>query len=207
MTLLLTNWQSTWRRLGAQTADEALYHALVACYGEPHRAYHTLRHLEECLTHFAALQSFAIHPAELELALWFHDAIYDVKRHDNEARSADWAVACMRQANLDEAAAARVHSLILATRHQVLPSGVDAEILVDVDLSILAAPAPRFDEYERQVREEYRHVPQALFSLKRKQILEEFLARPRIFMTPLFFERHEERARLNLVRSLRRLLG
>lgn len=207
MTLLPANWQSTWRRLGAKIADEQLYHALLACYGEPHRAYHTVRHLEECFTHFSALHTFAIHPAEIELALWFHDAIYDVKRHDNEERSADWASACMLQVNLDEEVAARVHALILATRHQVVPSGIDAEILVDVDLSILAAPAPRFDEYERQIREEYRHVPQALFSLKRKQILEEFLARPRIFMTPLFFERHEERARENILRSVQRLLG
>ena len=113
----------------------------------------------------------------------------------------------MRRANVDEEAVARVHSLILATRHQVVPSGIDAEILVDVDLSILAAPEPRFDEYERQIREEYKHVPQALFSLKRKQILEEFLARPRIYLSPLFFERHEERARLNIMRSLRHLSG
>jgi predicted metal-dependent HD superfamily phosphohydrolase len=48
-----------------------------------------------------------------------------------------------------------VRDLILATRHDVSPPGGDAALLVDVDLAILGSPAERFDEYERQVRQEY----------------------------------------------------
>jgi predicted metal-dependent HD superfamily phosphohydrolase len=98
-----------------------------------------------------------------------------------------------------------VYSLILSTRHQAAASGVDAEILVDIDLSILGAVPVRFDEYERQVREEYSWVPDFLFRRERKAILKEFLARPRIFSTTHFRDRYEQQARSNIERSLERL--
>jgi len=70
--------------------DEALYQDLVARYREPHRRYHTLQHLEECFARFDELRALAEHPRDVELAIWFHDAIYDTRRSDNEARSAAW---------------------------------------------------------------------------------------------------------------------
>ena len=93
----------------------------------------------------------------------------------------------------------------MATRHEAVPRGVDAEILVDVDLSILGASRERFDEYERQVREEYAWVPDFLYRRERGKILKDFLARPRIFSTALFRSRYEEQARSNIGRSLERL--
>jgi predicted metal-dependent HD superfamily phosphohydrolase len=95
----------------------------------------------------------------------------------------------------------------MVTRHRAQPEGTDAKILVDIDLSILGAPGERFDEYERQIREEYAWVPGLLFRRKRRQILEEFIARPRIFSTDFFAKRHEARARSNLQRSLEKLGG
>jgi predicted metal-dependent HD superfamily phosphohydrolase len=81
----------------------------------------------------------------------------------------------------------------------------DAEIVVDVDLSILGAAPERFEEYERQIRAEYRWVPGFLFRRKRAKILQEFLARPRIFSTQTFIDRYEQQARANIARSLTRL--
>jgi predicted metal-dependent HD superfamily phosphohydrolase len=93
----------------------------------------------------------------------------------------------------------------MATRHKAVPRGTDAEILVDIDLSILGAAPDRFDEYERQVREEYAWVPDFLFRRERKAILKEFLARPQIFSSTHFRGRYEQQARSNLERSLERL--
>src|SRR6185369_5490869 len=87
----LERWRSVWRELGASEADDELYHRLVACYSEPHRKYHTVQHLNECFAHLERVSSFAEHPPEVELALWFHDAIYNTHEKDNEKRSADWA--------------------------------------------------------------------------------------------------------------------
>jgi predicted metal-dependent HD superfamily phosphohydrolase len=194
-----------WKELGAANCDPKLQGELIARYREPHRKYHTVQHLEECFGKLDEVRALAEHPAEIELALWFHDAIYDVKRRDNEKKSADWARASASAAGAPAAACDRVHALVMATRHKAIPRGTDAEILVDVDLSILGAAPERFDEYEHQVREEYAWVPDFLFRRKRTAILKEFLARPRIFSSALFHDRYERQARSNIERSLGQL--
>jgi predicted metal-dependent HD superfamily phosphohydrolase len=200
----LEQWRATWTGLDV-AAPADLYDRLIACYSEPHRKYHTPLHLDECLAKFSGVRSQSSHPEEIELAIWFHDAIYDTKRKDNEERSAQWAGAAMLDARLNEERAERVRRLIMVTCHDAIPAGADAQILVDVDLSILGAAKDRFDEYERQVREEYGWVPDALFRRERKKILKSFLKRPRIYSTQHFRETHERPARENLRRSLERL--
>lgn len=145
---LHSRWRQTWEALRASPAP-GLFDELIARYREPHRHYHTVQHLEECFDKLGTLRDLAEHPAEVELALWFHDAVYDTRRHDNEARSADWA-----RASLPADAGKRVHALVMATRHEAVPAGRDEQVLVDADLSILGAEASRFDGYERQIREE-----------------------------------------------------
>jgi predicted metal-dependent HD superfamily phosphohydrolase len=196
-------WNASWP--GLAQAPAGLYEALAAAYAEPHRHYHTAQHLDECFAHFDAIGSLAAHPPEVALALWFHDAIYDPKRQDNEEKSADWARRALLAAGGAPEAAARVHALVMATRHAAVPRGRDEEVLVDIDLSILGAAPERFDEYERQVRAEYAWVPEFLFRRKRRQILEELLARASIFSTVPMREHLEARARANLGRSLERL--
>ncbi len=205
MSTSVAEWRRTWRELGAPDADDALHEQLIACWSEPHRHYHTLRHLGECLAQFDQVRALAQRPAEIELALWFHDAFYDPARTDNEARSADWARASVLQAGLPPDAAARVHALVMATRHGAVPEDADAQLLVDVDLAILGADAQRFDEYERQVRAEYVHVPEERFREGRRRILSGFVARPRIYSTQHFYRALEERARENLRRAIGRL--
>ena len=200
----MERWFSIWRGLGVAASPdlERLYARLVAAYTESHRHYHTLRHVRECFARLDELRAPAAHPHEVELALWFHDAIYRPRRSDNEARSADWAREAALAFGVNGGAAARIHALVLATRHAAAPDTPDAQVLVDVDLSILGAERGRFDEYEQQVRREYRWVPGFLYRRERARILREFLARPRIFSTPAFFERFEAAARANLERSL-----
>lgn len=198
MTISIEQWQSTWNKLGLRAPAAHVFDAIMQAYSEPHRHYHTIRHLEECFSKLEELQAEAVHMGEIELALWFHDAIYDVKRHDNEEKSAAWACACLRQANAPEAITQHVGSLILATRHHEPTTDTDAQVLLDVDLAILGAPPERFQEYEQQIRDEYRHVPLPLFTHKRRQVLEGFLKRPRIFNTAAFFERYESLARRNI---------
>lgn len=176
--------------------DRSLYDALVARYSEPHRRYHTLTHLEECFAAFDEIADLAERPADVELALWFHDAIYDTRRTDNEQRSADWA----RSVCGDPVA-----RLVMVTRHDAAPVTNDEKVLVDADLWILGAPEKRFDEYEQQVREEYGWVPGPIYRRKRRQILESLLARPAIYGTGRFLRRYEREARANLARSLARL--
>lgn len=204
---LIDRWRQTWMALGVAAADEALFRDLIARYAEPHRKYHTMRHLDECFDKLREIRAAAVHPEEIELALWFHDAFYDVKRRDNEKRSADWARSIVLAAGLSRSIADRVHALVMATRHDAVPSDIDERILVDVDLSILGAEPDRFDEYERQIREEYAWVPDSLFRSERRRLLTAFLERPKIFNTEQFVYAYEAQARANLQRSIERLDG
>lgn len=199
---LQSSWQRAWRGVGAAGDGLAWCERLLACYQEPHRHYHTLQHLGECLAAFDQARALAPHPDEIALALWFHDAIYDVKRSDNEARSADWAREALLDAEVERAVADRVHALIMATRHDAVPADADAQLLVDIDLGILGADTARFAEYEAQIRREYAFVPGWLFRRKRRAILQGFLERPRLYTTPYFHDRLETRARENLARAV-----
>jgi predicted metal-dependent HD superfamily phosphohydrolase len=200
-------WRATWQGLGVTAPDEGLYQTLIDSYSEPHRRYHTMKHLDECFARLDEARDLPGRIYEVELALWFHDAVYGTRNHDNEEQSAEWAKAAVAQSGLPAAVGERVHVLILATKHDAAATTEDAALLVDVDLAILGAPAERFDDYERQVREEYSWVPSFVFRRKRREILEAFLARPHLYNTERFRERFEAAARSNLMRSIKQLGG
>lgn len=203
MNILKHSWVRAWKGIGARGQGEQVRAALVAAYAEPQRTYHTLQHLAECLEWFELVREIPKHAFEVELALWFHDAIYDVKRSDNEMRSADWAVAELITAGAAPEVVGRVSALILATKHTVVPTEPDQQTLVDIDLAILGAAEPRFAEYGQQIRDEYAFVPEELFKHRRRALLLSFLDRPRIYCTSYFHELLEERAKANL----RRVVG
>lgn len=195
-------WCAMWAELGASSADEALRLQLLACYSEPARNYHSLQHLEECLVTLQPLRMLAEHAAEIELALWFHDAIYDTQRKDNEERSAHWLCEAALAAGVPEAAVLRAQAMVLATRHQALPETPDEKILIDVDLSILGAGPERFKQYEEQVQREYAWIPEVQRRASRKRILLSFLEREFIYNTEPMRQRLEGRARANLLASV-----
>jgi predicted metal-dependent HD superfamily phosphohydrolase len=197
-------WQTTWAGLDL-TPPQGLYEQVCQRYAEPHRAYHTLYHLNECFSHFDRARHIAAHPFEVELALWFHDAIYEPQAADSEEQSAAWAAQALTSAHADLPQIERVSGLILATKHATVEGSPDHAVLLDTDLSILGAPRPRFLEYESQIRHEYSFVPEETFRKVRAAILARFLERPHIYITDYFAALLEGRARSNLRFSLERL--
>jgi predicted metal-dependent HD superfamily phosphohydrolase len=198
-------WQALWTSAALSGDPCPWYERLVALYSEKHRHYHTLQHISECLGEFDAAISQAHDPVAVELAIWFHDAIYKPRAADNEERSAALAKECLTAAAAALALIAAVGGLVLDTKAHVTSGHPDSPLLIDIDLSILGQPEARFDEYERQVRAEYSWVPQIIFRPKRVAILRGFLDRPRIYATDLFFDKYEQAARANLERSLAKL--
>ena len=206
MGIALQEWQRMWRELGARTAAGGLMNQLVAAYSERHRHYHTLQHLRECLAPAEATRTPAHRPAEVEPAVWFHDAVYDARRKDNEARSADWARASVLAAGCDAEVAERVQLLVMATAgHRHEGDDPDRALLLDIDLAVLGSSYSRFDEYERQVRAEYAHLSDDQWKQGRGHMLRGLLARPRLYATDVYHQALEPRARENLQRALDRL--
>lgn len=198
-------WAHLWRRAIAAGDRLPVCQELVSRYSESHRHYHNLRHIGECLAEFGSARHLARQPDALELAIWFHDAIYHPHALDNEERSAELATRRLGDAGADPGLCRSVASLILATKAHDPSVHPDAPLLIDVDLSILGQSAARFEEYEGQIRSEYDRVPQAVFAAKRAEILERFLARERIYTSEPFFSKYEQQARSNLRDSLRKL--
>jgi predicted metal-dependent HD superfamily phosphohydrolase len=198
-------WQQLWRDLDGGRVDRTSWFArLAGAYAEPHRRYHTLDHLAECFRELDEATA-GKRPPDVELALWFHDAVYDPRAPDNEEQSAALARECLAETELSPDFRSAVSQLILATKRHDVGLDANAPLMVDVDLSILGQPAERFWEYERQIREEYAWVPPAVFGPKRAEILEHFLRRPRLYATHHFFQKYETQARVNLEASIRKL--
>ena len=93
MTDLRNSWRRMWPGVGASGDGATTFDELVARYSESHRKYHTVQHLDEFIGWFEAASHLAERPAEVEAALWFHDAIYNLGQAENEERSANWAIA------------------------------------------------------------------------------------------------------------------
>lgn len=195
-------WTAHWATLGL-AADAAVLARLLTSYAEPARHYHTQQHLAECLALFDDMADLALHPGEVAIALWFHDAVYVPLAPDNEARSAAWAGAALRAAGAEDAVIARVEEHIMATARHEAAGDSDTNLVVDIDLAILGAAPGRFAEYERQVRAEYAAVPIAVYRQKRGAVLARFLARPALYLTPALHDRLERRARFNLQEAIR----
>lgn len=194
-------WSNAWASLEV-SEPPGLLDSLIARYKEQHRAYHNLRHIEECFDALAPASHLACRLAEVQLALWFHDAIYDPRAVNNEVESAGLAQRSVLLAGLDEEEADRIASIVLATRHEDPAVTLDARLAADVDLAILASPSRRFREYQSSIRAEYSFVPVEEFNRRRREILEGFLSRPAIYQTDWFRERFEMSARANIGNEL-----
>lgn len=192
--------------------DAAMRQKLVGLYSAPDRFYHGMAHVEALLglaaEHRAAL---ADHEA-VEAAIWFHDAIYDSRRSDNELLSAALAREHL-QGVCDPVRLERIVRMIEATASHVPPdfdtpgARSDAVLFLDMDLAILGAPPAAFDAYERATRTEYGWVDDVAWARGRARVLRNFLDRDRIFRSAVFRDRYERQARANIATSLARLAG
>jgi predicted metal-dependent HD superfamily phosphohydrolase len=203
-TALRRRFEDCLARLGP-SRDTTTFAALSAAYRAPDRHYHTIEHVSACL---ALLDEAAARDAardEVEIALWFHDAVYDGRRSDNEERSADWAAEVLERVGAAAESVRRVRELILATRHDAAAADAQTSLLVDIDLAVLGAPERDFAAHDAAIRREYDFVAADAYRAGRIALLKSFLGRDRIYRTPYFAARFEAAARRNLTAAISRL--
>jgi predicted metal-dependent HD superfamily phosphohydrolase len=205
VTLDQKRWAGLWSRLGAQGSGLSIFAHLTAAYAEPARAYHTAEHIRDCLAQLDSSRDLASRPDEVEAGIWFHDAVYVPGGSDNEDRSARLAQTALQACGAPFEVGRRVADLVLSTRHLTIPREPNAQLLCDIDLSILGRSPEVFDEFERRIQREYSWVPETMYRTTRAEVLAGFLRRRSIFQTEYFRERFEEPARANLERAIRSL--
>jgi len=190
-----------WTALGA--GDAAIGDELIGRYAEAHRRYHGVAHLRAVLDTVDELAGHAADADAVRLAAWFHDAVYDPARDDNEQASADLA----RDRLAGHPAVDEVARLVLLTAtHAPSPGDANGAVLCDADLAILAAAPDRYARYAADVRAEYAAVPDDAFRTGRARILTGLLGHRYLFHTPAGRDRFEAPARRNLRTELS-LLG
>ena len=192
-----------------------LFTQLITNYQEPHRHYHTLHHLQQLFTALQNIDSSSSldvgiasqnrNRSSTILAIFFHDAIYDTRSHENEAQSAKWAAESLTKLNLPNTTIDRITHLINLTKHHpAQPTDLDAQLLLDLDLSILATPPLQYQTYVKAIRQEYHWVSEADYRKGRSQILQTFLTRDRIYHHPEM-QHYESQARINLNQEIETL--
>ena len=173
-------------------------------YSSEGRHYHTIAHVEDCLSKLESVSNCENREA-VEIAIWFHDAIYDPLRNDNESESATLAEEWLRTVKAPNAFRDEVTKLIVATDHKTTPLTSDEKLIVDIDLSILGSTEKEYDRYSENIRKEYAAFSDEDYAGGRKKVLNHFLRFPTLYSTRPFRERFEKAARSNLERELRLL--
>ncbi len=189
---------------GAERAAAGVESELRRRHAEPHRVYHTLDHVVHVLATIDDLTS-AGEPVDdlvtLRLAAWFHDAVYDPRRTDNEARSATLAQERLTMLGVGVGRRQRVTALVLATADHA-PVSADQRLFVDADLAVLAAPARDYRRYVEAVRREYAWLDEQRWRAGRAAFLRRMLQRPAIFSSATMRATAERAARDNVTAEL-----
>ncbi|MBX2827193.1 MAG: hypothetical protein KTR22_03485 [Flavobacteriaceae bacterium] len=193
--------------MGAYTQDGtyalSCWMELESLYTQASRHYHNLNHLKHMIRGLEEIGGEkSMNTDALLFAIFYHDAIYNVKRQDNELKSADLMEKHLGETSFEGIAFCR--QLIEGTKlHE--SSNDDMDIMMDLDLAILGQKAELYDTYCRNIRKEYGMYPGFMYRKGRKKVLKHFLEKDRIFRTDHFIENYEQRARENLNRELQSL--
>jgi predicted metal-dependent HD superfamily phosphohydrolase len=251
MQALSDRWIALWQRIGGRGDPLIPFNDLVQRYSETHRAYHTLDHIKQCLDELDDAQAWinsihmvrlavlvstyagyssedCLHLDVIELALWYHDSVYEPRAQDNEEKSSKLAKDVLKQTSLKGWAEELVVDSIMATKYDfsrphpapnraiqalvgiqdsLMPyrTADERSLVEDIDLSILGSAPKIFDDYEKNIRKEYMSVSEDDFRTGRMAILESFLNQNRIYKTTFFHRKYEATARENLKRSIEML--
>ena len=193
-------WSALCERLGLPPSPDT-FARLQTLHAQRHRHYHTAAHINAMLGHLDRLRSHAKRPDLIELAIWFHDAVYKPMSQTNERDSADMAVAFL-SGHLPPDDVETVETMIVLTQTHGDTTDPDTALMLDIDLSILAAPPEAYQRYTEAIRREYRLVPGPLYRRGRAKVLRHFLDMPRIYKTDAVADAWESAARGNLVTEL-----
>lgn len=183
---------------------------LALRYSEPHRHYHTLEHVVSMLRLYREMveRGHFVADEAIELAIWYHDAVYDPQRSDNEERSVWLLEEVGKDGELgdDGEDVARACEMVLATKdHGKADADPATALFLDLDLAVLGSSPSEYARYQEGIRLEYRHLDSEAYVRGRTAVVERFLSRLGIFHTSVFADRFEARARENLERELRAL--
>lgn len=199
-------FEALWGRNSVSAVSGAdIAKALLEFYSESDRHYHTLGHIEFCLDLFDQVRGQCKNADEVEMAIWFHDAVYNFPIEDNERLSAEYFMN-VSEGCLPEEMRQNIYGQVIATNHRQRPVDKDQQILVDIDLSSFGRPWQQFVQDGKNVRLELAYLDDAEFYRRQIAFMKQLVARDYFYNTPWFQSNFEQAARDNLSRYLESLV-
>jgi predicted metal-dependent HD superfamily phosphohydrolase len=176
---------------------------LLKLYSSGKRYYHDLTHIINLLKLWDDNKNHLVDDEIVYIAIWFHDAIYDAWKSNNEELSADMAKDFLLKINFPATKTDKVVQYILATKtHDNHNNDHDLSFFLDFDMSILGAEEAIYAVYTQQIRDEYSIYPGFIYNRGRKKMLKSFLEKPFIYQTEEFRAKFESQARENIKKEL-----
>ena len=199
-------WSRCQTGVSAGASAEDVYKEIHRYYSESGRRYHTPKHIEHCLAQFDLASGEMVNADAVEIAIWFHDLIFDVRANDNELQSARRFVE-LADDSMDTEFKATVHDLIMTTAPPRLPKTTDQNFMLDIDLSSFGLPWEDMLRDSIAVRQESPQLTDAEFFPGQRAFLESLISRKHFYFTEFFRSRIEDTARSNIERYLQDLPG
>ena len=198
--------RNEWNNLVSKYSNDKIlinntFNDIEICYSSSNRYYHNLSYVKFMLSEAENFRLEFDDFNSIRFSIWFHDIIYEVKRSDNEERSADRAEAFLLKINYDKIKILNIKNLIQNTKnHQntKLTDLFDTIIFLDLDLLILGTQQEIYYKHAEKVRKEYSFVPKMGYTLKRVEILKNFLNQKYIYKTEKIWKLYEKKARTNI---------
>lgn len=196
-----------YKKLSQYSQDTSLingtFDKLLKLYNTDKRYYHDLTHIISLLKIWEDHKHLLKDDEVVYLAIWFHDAIYDSWKSNNEEKSAEMAKDFLQKINFSSNRIEKVVQYILATKtHHHNESDSDLDFFLDFDMAILGAEDAIYDVYMQQIRDEYSLFPTFMFNRGRKKLLKSFMAQTSIFKTEEFRKKLESQAYDNIKKEL-----
>jgi predicted metal-dependent HD superfamily phosphohydrolase len=184
----IRRWQALGDKMGLDHAkSQEVGDYLLSQYSESVRHYHGVGHIVSMLDGFDAIKAVFGQPLAVELAIFFHDAIYDPSRRDNEEQSAI-KMQELLGGPVDRTLLEPAARSIEATKQHTLTPSHDTNLLLDLDMAILGQPWPVYERYANGVMQEYLPVygEMAYRHGRRTLFLEPTIAHGTVFLTDDF---------------------
>jgi predicted metal-dependent HD superfamily phosphohydrolase len=169
------------------------------------RYYHDLNHIEHLLNYMNDFYLCLEDKLILELAIWFHDSIYNSKSKDNEINSVFYLINFLNNVPnfnlLNFKFSVPVFKMILCTRHNNTSTTRLEKIMCDIDLRDGFNEGHYMDN-SINIKKEFSHLSDEEWIEGRINFLNDFLKRKRIYQTDEYYNKYEEQAKLNLNKEL-----
>ncbi|MFN8281771.1 MAG: hypothetical protein U0U67_01050 [Chitinophagales bacterium] len=193
-----------WNSVLSNYTDDVLYSdelfsQLINHYSESNRYYHNTTHIQKMLDLSFEYAAKLKDVETVQLAIFYHDIIYNSLSKTNETDSAALAVKQLSNTNFPVEKIKMVEQFIISTqKHLPLIDNADLLYFLDFDLAILGTEQAAYTDYAEKIRKEYKWVPSFLYKKNRAKVLQHFLEREHIYYSEIFRNLYEVNARENI---------